>query len=168
VPPGVTIPVHHDTGSWVRKSHRVHVPVITDPANVMFRCGGGREEDMVRVQCDEGRVFEMNNQAKHAVSNCSGEYRVHLILDYVDAADVDAIVKRRVKLEPGEVVYQTRRSIDRERDAGKRRTPSFLIIGAQKAGTTSMYEYLNQVRTLPDHPPPPPLLTPPRDDSTRS
>ena len=144
MPPGVTIPVHHDTGEWVAKSHRVHVPIITTPAEVMFRCGGGEADGkgMSRVQCDEGRVFEMNNQAKHAVSNCSSDYRVHLILDYVDECHVEAIVKRRVKLEAGETVYQTRRSIDRERDRGRRETPSFLILGAQKAGTTSMYEYL--------------------------
>ncbi len=144
MPPGVTIPVHHDTGAWVKKSHRVHVPIITTPEEVLFRCGGGTAESMVRVQCDQGRVFEMNNQAKHAVSNCSANYRVHLILDYVDECDVDAIVKKRVQLIPGEIVYQTRRSIDRACDFGKTPTPSYMIIGAQKAGTTSMYEYLNK------------------------
>ena len=70
LPPGVTIPTHHDTGSWVSKSHRIHVPVITSPGDVLFRCGGGRHGEMRRVDCREGRIFEMNNQAKHAVSNC--------------------------------------------------------------------------------------------------
>lgn len=37
MPPGVTIPTHHDTGEWVNKTHRVHVPVITDPSKVLFR-----------------------------------------------------------------------------------------------------------------------------------
>ena len=35
---------------------------------------------------------------------------------------------------------QTRRSIDRLCDKNTRSTPSFIIIGAQKAGTTSLYE----------------------------
>lgn len=141
MPPDITIPYHHDTGEWVNKTHRIHVPVITDHTKVLFRCGGGLESQMKRVKCDEGRVFEMNNQAKHAVSNHWDSYRVHLILDYVDEGFE---VKERVKLGKGEELVQTRRSIDRKKDYGKRETPSYLIIGAQKAGTTSMYEYINQ------------------------
>jgi hypothetical protein len=41
-------------------------------------------------------------------------------------------------------VNQTRRSIDLATDKGRRPCPSFLILGAQKCGTTSMYEYLTQ------------------------
>jgi len=106
MPPGVTIPHHHDTGDWVNKTHRVHVPVITDAEKVLFRCGGGSWEDMKRVRCDEGRVFEMNNQAKHAVSNHWSSNRVHLILDYVDA---DFKIEERIKLRKGEELVQTRR-----------------------------------------------------------
>lgn len=29
MPPGVSIPVHHDTGYWVKRTHRLHVPLIT-------------------------------------------------------------------------------------------------------------------------------------------
>lgn len=29
MPPGVSIPVHHDTGYWVKRTHRLHVPIIT-------------------------------------------------------------------------------------------------------------------------------------------
>jgi len=29
MPPGVSIPVHHDTGYWVKHTHRLHVPLIT-------------------------------------------------------------------------------------------------------------------------------------------
>ena len=141
LPSGVTIPVHHDTGEWVRKSHRVHVPIIVkDPDQVLFKCGP-TESLMQRVNCIPGHVFEMNNQAKHAVSNCQDEYRVHLILDYVDASFV---IKERIKLSPAETLLQTRRTIDRAKDKGKRPTPSYMIIGAQKSGTTSIYDYLNQ------------------------
>ena len=149
LPPGVTIPVHHDTGEWVKFTHRIHVPIIlSDPNKVIFRCGP-TEDLLERIDCTPGHVFEMNNQAKHAVSNCSDEYRVHLILDYVDPSffetrEREKCPTRRVNLEPGEVLTQTRRSIDRALDAGKRKHPSFLVLGAQKAGTTSLYEYLNQ------------------------
>ena len=29
MPPGVNIPVHHDTGYWVKHSHRCHVAIVT-------------------------------------------------------------------------------------------------------------------------------------------
>jgi hypothetical protein len=141
LPPGVTIPVHHDTGSWVKKTHRVHVPiVVNDPNRVLFRCGP-TESSMQRINCTPGHVFEMNNQGKHAVSNCQDEYRVHLILDY---ADPPFHINTRIKLDPGETLLQTRRSIDRATEKGKRPTPSYMILGAQKSGTTSIYEYINQ------------------------
>lgn len=39
MPPGCVIPVHHDTGLWVQHTHRIHVAVTTDVAEV-----GGMEE----------------------------------------------------------------------------------------------------------------------------
>jgi hypothetical protein len=36
---------------------------------------------------DVGGVFELNNQAKHYVSNWGTTPRVHLIFDYLDADD---------------------------------------------------------------------------------
>jgi len=140
MPHGITIPVHHDSGEWVKHTHRIHVPIITEPEKVLFRVGHNINS-LERIPVEAGHVFEMNNQAKHAVSNHWDKYRVHLILDYVDET---FNVNERIKLHPGEVLHQTRRSIDREFDKGKRKTPSFLIIGAQKAGTTSLYDYLNQ------------------------
>lgn len=151
LPPGVTIPTHHDSGEWVKYTHRVHCPVIvTDPMKVLVTCGLSTEE-MLRVDCSPGHVFELNNQGKHAVSNCGEDHRVHLILDYVDD-DFESVQqhtflnrpRRRILLEPGEQLLQTRRSVDRAIDKGKRPTPSFMILGAQKAGTTSIYEYMMQ------------------------
>jgi hypothetical protein len=71
----------------------------------------------------------------------------------------------RLQLQPNEVVYQTRRTIDlaresvleskegeanisKERICSNRVIPSFIIIGAQKSGTTSLYEYLMQLPLL--------------------
>lgn len=141
LPPGVTIPVHHDSGAWVRETHRIHVPVLVkNPSKVLFRCGL-TENSLQRIDCQPGHVFEINNQAKHAVSNCDDDHRVHLILDYVDA-DSARTEQPRIQLNAGEVLVQTRRSMDRLADAGSRPTPSFFILGAQKAGTTSLYEYM--------------------------
>lgn len=150
LPPGTTIPVHHDTGEWVKHTHRVHVPVIVNDTNrVLFRCGP-TISTMERVDCTPGHVFEMNNRAKHAATNaCDTYYRVHLILDYVHPSffatrQAQNCPVQRVTLSPGEIITQTRRSIDRALNAGQRTHPSFLILGAQKCGTTSLYEYMTQ------------------------
>ena len=139
LPPGVTIPVHHDTGEWVKQTHRVHVPIlVNDPSRVLFRCGP-TVATLQRIDCEPGHVFEINNQAKHAVSNCDTDSRVHLILDYVDSPG-----SPRVLLDPGEELVQTRRSIDRLKNMKERPSPSYIILGAQKAGTTSLYDYITQ------------------------
>ena len=143
LPPGTTIPIHFDSGEWVTSTHRVHVPVLVNrPEDILFRCG----PDLQRIPTRPGYVLEINNQSWHAVSNCDSDHRVHLILDYVDDDEDDKIVlpRQRLTLGEGEVLRQTRRSVDRAVDAGKRPAPSFLIIGAQKAGTTSLYEALMQ------------------------
>ena len=139
LPPGVTIPSHHDTGEWVKHTHRVHVPILVpDPSRILFRCGP-TPQSMARIDCEPGHVFEINNQAKHSVSNCSNDSRVHLILDYLETPGPERIV-----LSPGEELIQTRRSIDRANDMQERPAPSYIILGAQKAGTTSLYDYITQ------------------------
>eukprot|EP01034_Spumella_vulgaris_P031548 gene31548-38965_t len=141
MPPGVSIPVHHDTGHWVKHCHRIHVAIDTGE-EVDFMVGP-TDDLLKKTLYDEGRIVELNNQAKHAVSNNMTRNRIHLIFDYVD----DHPLTRHV-LQPGEVVYQTRRSIDLARGVDKAsyeiRPPTFVIIGAQKCGTTSLYEFISQ------------------------
>lgn len=74
--------VHHDTGFWVHKTHRCHAPIVTN-GGVVFRAGP-TEALMARYGLAVGGCFELNNQAKHYVSNWGETERVHLILDYVD------------------------------------------------------------------------------------
>ena len=136
MPPGVKIPVHHDTGYWVKYTHRVHVAIITDPSVDFFV--GPNEAGIQKYDFGEGRIVELNNQAKHAVTNNWDQGRVHLIFDYVD----ESFPLQRYIMSKGEQVYQTRRSIDLARHEGSRPSPSFVVIGAQKSGTTSLYEYL--------------------------
>lgn len=138
MPPGAVIPVHHDTGYWVKHTHRVHVAIDSSSDHVDFLVGPTVDR-MRKVSFDEGRIVELNNQAKHAVSNSWDRHRVHLIFDYVD----DHPITRRYALSPGDEVRQTRRSIDLACEEGQGQpAPSFIVIGAQKSGTTSMYEYL--------------------------
>jgi hypothetical protein len=67
MPPGMAIPVHHDTGYWVQHTHRVHVAIDTGELVDFFV--GPNEESMMKILFDEGRIVELNNQAKHAVKN---------------------------------------------------------------------------------------------------
>ena len=138
MPPGVDIPVHHDTGYWVKHTHRVHVAIVSSSSHVDFLVGPSPDK-MRKVMFDEGRIVELNNQAKHAVSNNWDRPRVHLIFDYVE----DHPVTRRYRLRPGDQVRQTRRSIDLVAEEGTGApSPTFIVLGAQKCGTTSVYEYL--------------------------
>jgi hypothetical protein len=141
LPPQTTIPLHQDSGEWVHQTHRVHVPILVlSPEDILFRSGPD-DVTLQRIDCHEGHVFEINNAQRHAVTNGSSEhYRVHLILDYMD----QPFRLPPVVLTAGEVLYQTRRSLNRVCDQGSRPTPSFMILGAQKAGTTSLYQYLTQ------------------------
>ena len=61
MPPGVAIPPHHDTGYWVNYTHRIHLPIITDPDHVAFRVGPNVEQ-MARFDFAEGCLVELNNQ----------------------------------------------------------------------------------------------------------
>lgn len=137
MPPGVDIPIHHDTGYWVKHTHRLHVAIDTgDGVNFYV---GPNQDSMRKYSFDEGRIVELNNQAKHAVYNGMNRYRVHLIFDYVDDHPI-----KRFQLDSKDKINQTRRTIDLVRDQGTRKSPTFLIIGSQKCGTTSLYEYLCQ------------------------
>ncbi|OQR81181.1 hypothetical protein ACHHYP_16678 [Achlya hypogyna] len=141
MPAGSTIPVHHDTGAWVAHCHRVHLPIVTSDL-IDFKVGLD-EASMERIEFAQGNVYELNNASKHMVDNKWNQARVHLIFDYVDADFPLASLPLR-KLSPGTVLHQTRRTVDLSSERGSRPTPSFCIIGAQKAGTTSLYDYITQ------------------------
>ncbi|KAH9197670.1 hypothetical protein AeNC1_000371 [Aphanomyces euteiches] len=141
MPPGSTIPAHHDTGYWVDKCHRIHVPIITSDL-IDFEVGRD-ETSMSRAVFAEGGIYELNNASKHMVCNNWDQSRVHLIFDYVEPTFPLSSMPL-INLEPGMVLNQTRRSVDVSTFHGSRSPPSFVIIGAQKAGTTSLYDYITQ------------------------
>ncbi|EEY57264.1 uncharacterized protein PITG_11100 [Phytophthora infestans T30-4] len=138
MPAGADIPVHHDTGSWVHFTHRMHIPVFTSP-DIDFMVGPN-DQNMQRYELKQGNLYELNNISRHRVKNNWDQHRVHLIFDYVD----ESFPINRMDLKQGTTVWQTRRSVDLSTDYGKRVPPSFVIIGAQKAGTTSLYDYILQ------------------------
>lgn len=138
MPPDAVVPVHHDTGAWVGKSHRMHIPIFTDPS-VEFVVGAN-EQSMTRYEFKQANLYELNNASKHRVHNHWGDHRVHMIFDYVE----DDYPLTHMDLTSDMVLHQTRRTLDLSTDAGSRVAPSFMVIGAQKAGTTSLYDYITQ------------------------
>jgi len=104
--PGVDIPVHHDTGYWATRTHRVHVPLTTD-ALVEFYTGA-RDDALELVRFPEFGMIELNNRAKHMVKNKWDQPRVHLIFDFCEEHDAFDVRE----LDPArDVVTQTRRTI---------------------------------------------------------
>ena len=75
---GQTIARHVDTSPSAAVPHKIHVPLITDPA-VHVLIGEGD------FFLPRGRAFEVNNRQPHEVRNESTVDRVHLIFDYFDA-----------------------------------------------------------------------------------
>jgi hypothetical protein len=135
MPPGMDIPVHHDTGYWVKVTHRVHCAIEThDEVDFMV---GPTVDDLKKVCANNelrlvltyndfsilqywfqpGHIIELNNQAKHSVANKTKDvWRIHLIFDHVDD---DFVLPERIMLSPGQKVNQTRRSIDLGKDSSK-------------------------------------------------
>jgi Aspartyl/Asparaginyl beta-hydroxylase len=74
------IPPHVDSHPSSQVPHKVHVPLITDPA-VHFVIDGTRHHLAF------GRAYEINNLLTHSVKNESNRARVHLIFEiYPNAA----------------------------------------------------------------------------------
>ncbi len=76
---GGRIELHEDLGFSLRHSRRVHVPVITN-ANVRLTVG----EESLHMQA--GEIWEINNTRRHGAENPGPGYRVHLIIDWAQAA----------------------------------------------------------------------------------
>jgi hypothetical protein len=73
---GGNITAHTDNNYSLVHSHRVHLPIITNP-QVEFTVGS----EVINMK--EGELWEINNRRMHSVGNTGPEDRVHLILDYV-------------------------------------------------------------------------------------
>lgn len=69
---GQTIPRHRDQGDMLRRTHRCHLPVLTND-NVDFMIDG--EPHHLKA----GVAYEVDNMRPHAVANRGAMRRVHLI-----------------------------------------------------------------------------------------
>jgi hypothetical protein len=77
---GGAIPPHFDTGRSMRKSHRIHLPLVTNDG-VKFVVGETTKNLL------PGELWEINNRNKHTVKNNGSEDRVHMIMDLVIAGE---------------------------------------------------------------------------------
>jgi len=105
MPPDSNIVFHRDTNTWVQRSHRVHVPLVTHD-DIFFLTRMRKANEILRVKSAPGHVYEFNNAMPHSVRNLGGS-RVHLIVDWVDEP-MDQRKKSNafVVLKPGDVCTQ--------------------------------------------------------------
>jgi hypothetical protein len=73
---GGRINPHFDSHATFRRSHRIHVPITTNP-RVRFMIDGRP----FRMQV--GKAYEINNQKTHSVINSGTEDRITFIFDYM-------------------------------------------------------------------------------------
>ena len=79
---GGIIKPHHDAHPSFHYSHRIHIPIYTNP-RVRFMIDG-RPQTM-----QLGKAYEINNQKKHSVMNKGSEGRINFIFDYIPPDHVD-------------------------------------------------------------------------------
>ena len=73
---GGIISPHRDTHQSFTHSHRIHIPVTTNPG-VRFMINGRPHRFRV------GNAYEINNQMNHSVMNSGREDRITFIFDYM-------------------------------------------------------------------------------------
>ncbi|MDE0192176.1 MAG: aspartyl/asparaginyl beta-hydroxylase domain-containing protein [Gammaproteobacteria bacterium] len=76
LPAGARITPHVDEHESLRLSHRIHLPLVTNP-RVRFSIDG------VPHRFEPGRAVEVNNQLSHSVMNNGLIDRIHFIFDYL-------------------------------------------------------------------------------------
>jgi len=117
--PGAWIIPHVDTGKWVQRVHRIHIPIITNedyrfevympsPALAIGDYDSDTKTGWEEIIMEEGRVFEINNGYKHRVTNNSTKERVHLLLDWSEKVIDDDYTL----LSPGQECWYARRGGD--------------------------------------------------------
>jgi len=73
---GGVIRPHRDSHPSFHHSHRIHVPIVTNP-RVRFMIDGRP------YQFEVGQAYEINNQLTHSVMNKGAEDRITFIFDYL-------------------------------------------------------------------------------------
>jgi hypothetical protein len=78
---GGVISPHRDTHLSFCNSHRIHIPISTNPG-VRFMINGRPHRFQV------GQAYEINNQKNHSVMNSGNEDRINFIFDYLPPGPV--------------------------------------------------------------------------------
>jgi hypothetical protein len=78
--PNCQIEAHWDKHPSFSISHRIHVPLLTNP-DVEFIVG------TERIATRTHQAFELNNKLPHSVANRGNTARIHLIFDYAPNQD---------------------------------------------------------------------------------
>lgn len=76
---GKEIAVHTDGAGSNLHTHKIHVPLVTNPEAVFLTNGE-------TLHLEEGRAYEVNNIAAHGCHNRGTEDRIHFIFEVFDAA----------------------------------------------------------------------------------
>jgi len=66
--------IPHTDGGWFVDTHRLHIPIITNPG-IIFTLTNKR------VHLKKGWIYELNNLVQHGVINPTDVGRVHLMVD---------------------------------------------------------------------------------------
>jgi hypothetical protein len=89
---GGRIRPHFDANKTFSSSHRIHVPLTTNP-RVRFIIDGRAH------QMEVGQAYEINNQLTHSVMNSGKEDRITFIFDYMPP---EAIIREPADARPAE------------------------------------------------------------------
>lgn len=79
LPAGAFIAPHTDGDAAGTRPHKIHIPVTTNAEAWFF-------VESERFHFEEGRAYEVNNAARHGVTNAGTTDRIHLIFEYLDAS----------------------------------------------------------------------------------
>jgi hypothetical protein len=80
---GQLIDRHRDGAGSNLRTHKIHVPLVTNP-DALFEAGGER------VHLAFGNAYEVNNIGDHAASNQGAADRIHLIFEVFDGRHLPA------------------------------------------------------------------------------
>jgi hypothetical protein len=81
VDPGGSVDPHIDTAPFFSHCHRLHLPLLTDPAALLLVAEDPDSESVSGHCLPEGHLIEVNNRRSHGVKHSGTRPRVHLILD---------------------------------------------------------------------------------------
>lgn len=89
--PGDELFWHVDPNWWHQHSHRVHIPIITNPH--CFWCIEDREHYF-----EVGKYYEVNNRRYHTYCNRGNTFRLHLVFDILDKSIYQSAIKNQIDI----------------------------------------------------------------------